>query len=61
MNVWNCQLPGISRFDQGCRNRIRVNITKPLSEKNMASSIFGNGIRSRNEIKNMAMLSRDGS
>jgi len=34
---------------------------KPLSENNMADSIFWNGIRSRNEKKKMAMLFRNGS
>ena len=34
---------------------------KPLSENYMANSIFGSGIRSRNEIKKMAMLFRNGS
>jgi hypothetical protein len=37
------------------------NGSKPLSENNMTNSIFGNGITSRNEIKKMAMLFRNGS
>ena len=36
-------------------------IAKPLSDNNLAISIFGNGITSRNEIKKMAKLFRNGS